>query len=469
MSSKSYSQAEENTDTGDVGCIVPEKAGENGAVAVSEGVCAVERRTRPEIMKQDRGHIADVTESVKTAGAAAVSYAGKNNVIIKIDDDSGCGTYSGQYNYSKIRNEIRTRFVPEIVKVKSLVDERKSGFTEVKKEKRPAETRGHARNILETPERARRESEDGPAGATVLLPVSQIFINPFKSRTVTNRKAIDELIRSVEKHGIIKPIYVRKTGSARYELLTGAKRLYAARMLKLETVPAKVFGDADSMIKFLAESKRGEGGEAELNFFEEAEWYKVIMTDKGFTQLDLSEKIGKSQSAIANKIRLLRLSAVVRKQITEAGLSERHARALLRMTDEKIQKMVLKSIVDNNFTAAQTDKLITAIFKEHGLKIKRRNGKKEAEDKLRAETEIMKAIAGKILRSESKAGCLRSLIEAVKTSAKRASEAGLVLAAGQRNKEEYIELVIRIPKAENGIMKQNKAVRTDETAKKMAA
>ena len=173
----------------------------------------------------------------------------------------------------------------------------------------------------------------------VYIRIENIRPNPYQPRKKFERASLEELCESIKQYGIIQPINVRISGSG-YELVAGERRLRAAEMAGLREIPAIILdvSDNDSAIMALIENLQRE----DLTYFEEAEGYQNLLSEHNLTQEELAEKIGKSQSTIANKIRLLRLSPLIKKILIDNSLTERHARALLKLHDEQLQLKVLK-------------------------------------------------------------------------------------------------------------------------------
>ncbi|KNF07287.1 stage 0 sporulation protein J [Gottschalkia purinilytica] len=194
------------------------------------------------------------------------------------------------------------------------------------------------------------------------IPIKQIKPNPYQPRKTFNRRALEELSQSIKTYGILQPISVRKIGEESYELVAGERRLRASELAELEKVPAVIINvkDIDSAVLALLENLQREN----LNFIEEAEGYHNLIDDHGFTQQELAEKLGKNQSTIANKIRLLRLPNSIKKSIVESGLTERHARAMLKLPDEELQASVLERVIKNELTVKKTEKLINDILED---------------------------------------------------------------------------------------------------------
>ena len=197
--------------------------------------------------------------------------------------------------------------------------------------------------------------------------------NTYQPRKFFNEEALNELSQSIIEHGIIQPITVRRMGD-KFELVAGERRWRAARMAELEFVPCNVIDitDTESAELALLENLQRE----DLNFMEEAEAYYNLINDHKFTQEELAKRMGKKQSTIANKLRLLKLSDKVRILCLENNLTERHARALLSLPNEELQLKVVKKVIANSLNVKKTEELInTELLKLAGEQMKKRKGK----------------------------------------------------------------------------------------------
>jgi len=188
------------------------------------------------------------------------------------------------------------------------------------------------------------------------VPIEKILPNPYQPRSNFDERLIEELAASIKTYGLLQPIIVRKKGEF-YYLIAGERRLRACKHLGYDRIKAIVINvtDIESAILALIENIQRQ----DLDFFEEAQGYKQLSEEFGLTQVEIAKRIGKTQSAIANKIRLLQLPAEIRWIIREHGLSERHARALLRLRSEEDMKNVLSKIIEGGLTVSQTERLIT--------------------------------------------------------------------------------------------------------------
>ncbi|PAB58439.1 nucleoid occlusion protein [Anaeromicrobium sediminis] len=260
---------------------------------------------------------------------------------------------------------------------------------------------------------------DGNA-KVVEIPVNLISPNPYQPRRIFNKAHIEELSESIKCYGVLQPISVRNLGENRYELVAGERRLKATKHAGLETIPAIVrnMTDEDSAVLALIENLQRE----DLNFIEEALGYENLMKDHNFTQHDVAKKVGKSQSTIANKLRILKLPEEVKASLIEHGLTERHGRALLKLHDEKLQLMVLKEIIDKDLTVKKTEDRIKSILEEF---------REEKDDNKR---KIKSAFNFRIYLNT-----LKNAYNAIK-------DTGLKAEYNQKDKGEYIEVTVKIPK-----------------------
>ena len=189
----------------------------------------------------------------------------------------------------------------------------------------------------------------------VNLDVTQIIPNRQQPRTIFNDEKITELAESIKEHGVIQPIVVRKFENG-YELIAGERRFRATKELQLTTIPAIIrdYDDVTTASIAIIENIQRE----DLTSIEEALAYRGLMNLHGTTQAELATQVGKSQSTIANKVRLLNLTSEVQDAILMRQISERHARTLLSVKDEALQVKFLATIIEKNLNVAQTEKLI---------------------------------------------------------------------------------------------------------------
>ncbi|NLM45755.1 MAG: ParB/RepB/Spo0J family partition protein [Firmicutes bacterium] len=202
--------------------------------------------------------------------------------------------------------------------------------------------------------------EEEPHTPAVDVATDEIELNPYQPRKSFDQEKLEELARSVKQHGILQPLIVRPHGR-QYELVAGERRLRAAKMAGLETVPViiKPFSDREMMEIALIENLQRE----DLNPLEEAEAYKRLLEEFQYTQEQLAERVGKSRSAVANTLRLLTLHAAVRKELAAGSLSEGHARALLALPLEK-QPDAARKVIELKLSVRETEKLAGQVQKK---------------------------------------------------------------------------------------------------------
>ncbi|BCS82464.1 ParB/RepB/Spo0J family partition protein [Anaerocellum diazotrophicum] len=188
------------------------------------------------------------------------------------------------------------------------------------------------------------------------VPIEKVLPNPYQPRINFDERLIEELAVSIKTYGLLQPIIVRKKGEF-YYLIAGERRLRACKHLGYSKIKAVVINvtDIESAILALIENIQRQ----DLDFFEEAQGYKQLADEFGLTQVEIAKRVGKTQSAIANKIRLLQLPADIRWMIREHGLSERHARALLKLESQEDMKYILSRIIEGGLTVSQTERLIS--------------------------------------------------------------------------------------------------------------
>ncbi|GAB6934957.1 nucleoid occlusion protein [Calditerricola yamamurae] len=253
------------------------------------------------------------------------------------------------------------------------------------------------------------------------LPVDQIEPNPFQPRTVFDDEKIEELCQTIRTHGVIQPIVVREK-DGRYELIAGERRWRAVKKLGLATIPAIVrqMTDAQAASAALIENLQREG----LTAIEEAAAYQQLIELHGLTQESLAQRLGKGQSTIANKLRLLSLPESVQRALLERKITERHARALLPLKDEALQLKVLKEILDKELNVKQTEQRVAALL---GRTARRPRAKRKAFSR-----------------------DLRLAINTLRQSIDLVLQSGLPIETNEEDGEEYYQFIIRIPKNRPG-------------------
>lgn len=197
-------------------------------------------------------------------------------------------------------------------------------------------------------------------GSIVLISVDSIIPNPNQPRKTFNHAELEGLASSIKHNGIIQPLVIRRSDSDKFELISGERRLRAAKLVGLDTVPCIMMSacDEQSALYAIIENIQRDN----LNFFEEAEAIHKLSTVYSLSQYEIAKKLGKSQSSLSNKTRLLKLSPELRSVITENMLTERHARALLRLDTDVDRLKALLYIIEKKLNVNEADKYIEALL-----------------------------------------------------------------------------------------------------------
>ena len=196
-------------------------------------------------------------------------------------------------------------------------------------------------------------------GRVVFLPARSIRPNPSQPRKVFHPDALAELSESIQRHGILQPLSVRRAGLG-YELIAGERRLRAAQMAGLTEIPCIVMqmDDRESGMAAMIENLQRQ----DLDFIEEAQGIANLMQLYDMNQDQAARMLGKSQSAVANKLRILRHSDAVLTALREGNLTERHARALLRLSKEEDRLSAIAEIIRQGMSVARTEKFIDGLL-----------------------------------------------------------------------------------------------------------
>lgn len=248
--------------------------------------------------------------------------------------------------------------------------------------------------------------------------------NPAQPRKIFNSDDIRELAESIRQYGILQPLTVRRRDGY-FELVAGERRLRAARLVGMEEVPCIFLGIDREQSSFLALVENLQ--RKDLDFIEEAEGLARLILTFGLSQEEAARRIGKSQSAVANKLRILKHPAMVLEAIRAAALTERHARTLLRLPEER-RLEAIEHIVQNAMNVAKTEEYVTDII-EGRLKTQ---GAEETPN-LRQSTYIIKDVRF-FINTVNRAVCLMRA-------------AGVDADVGREESEEDIVLTIKIPKS----------------------
>lgn len=199
--------------------------------------------------------------------------------------------------------------------------------------------------------------------SVVEVAIGMIDANPYQPRKHFEPEALADLASSIAQFGVLQPLLVAPYENGRYMLIAGERRLRASKLANLKTVPVIVSDYSSQQIAEIAliENLQRE----DLHFLEEAEGYEKLMVKFRLTQEAMASRVGKKQSTIANKLRILKLPVAVRKIIKENNLSERHARALLKLYTEEQQLEVLGVVLKQELNVRQTEQYIEGYLEEH--------------------------------------------------------------------------------------------------------
>lgn len=258
------------------------------------------------------------------------------------------------------------------------------------------------------------------------IPIELIKPNPYQPRETFDEESLAELSASIKEHGVLQPVIVRQSGEE-YELVVGERRLRACRMAGFTTIPAIVreLTCGESAELSLIENLQRK----DLTVVEEINGYERLIREFGLTQQELAKRVGKGQSTIANKLRLLRLPAPVLEALGERKITERHARALLKMESEREQVSMVDKICKRGLTVGQTEALIDGRMRElHERQLKR---------KIRGEE------AGSVRAIKD----IRLFLNAIKDVVRQLKATGIRVVTEEMDDEDVLELRIRITKS----------------------
>lgn len=203
------------------------------------------------------------------------------------------------------------------------------------------------------------------------IPVEDIRPNPHQPRKEFNEESLEQLAQSIKKHGLIQPITVRYIGEKRFELISGERRLRAARLAGHEEIPSYIreVDDEDVISYALIENIQRE----DLNPMEIAMGYKRLIEECDYTQAEVAEKMGKNRTTITNMLRLLSLPPFIQAALRDQKLSMGHARALINVEDPDVQKKIFEKAVENDYSVRQIEEAVRKIGKEKGKNSKKKD------------------------------------------------------------------------------------------------
>lgn len=246
--------------------------------------------------------------------------------------------------------------------------------------------------------------------------VDKIISNPYQPRTDFDKESLKDLAESIDNFGIIQPLTIRSQGEE-YELIAGERRLKAAKLAGLDEVPViiKDFDNQETAEIALVENLQRK----DLDFLEEAHAYEQLLDEFDLTQGELAKRIGKSQSTIANKLRILKLDIDIQRKIKNPQVSERHARILLKIKDKKKQNEIVNKIIDEKLTVRKTEKIVKKFLK----------GKKNQKNKVKTAYKN-----------------LRPFTNSLNKTINEMKKAGLEVEVSKNKNEDYIEYNIKLPR-----------------------
>lgn len=249
----------------------------------------------------------------------------------------------------------------------------------------------------------------------VLLNIADIVPNPAQPRRYFDPDELRSLAESIKTNGLLQPVSVRKNCYGKYELIAGERRLKASAIAGLATIPAIVVDSdsKDSAVLALIENLERQ----DLNLFEQAKAIENVINEWGVTQEEAAVRLNMAQSTIANKLRLNRISEEQQQMILESGLTERHARALLKLNSDAQRLEALEVIIKNHYNVSQAERYIDQILK--GTAAPHRVG---------------------IIRD------VRIFINTINKALSTMQNAGIHAEAKRRDEEDFIEYIVRIPK-----------------------
>ncbi|MCH5299751.1 MAG: ParB/RepB/Spo0J family partition protein [Ruminococcus sp.] len=264
-----------------------------------------------------------------------------------------------------------------------------------------------------------------PRGDNKIILVSTIKIRPNKTqpRKIFEESELQALSQSIAENGILQPLSVRRLKSGEYELIAGERRLRASVMAGLTKVPCIEIrcSDKESAVLALLENLQ----RCDLGLFEEARGINRLIRRYGLTQEQAAKKLGKKQSTIANKLRLLKLSFEEQDWIVQANLSERHARALLKIDDSELRKEALSKMISEKLNVSQSEEMITHMLSQNSV-VAKKTGKRML---------VVKDI--------------RIFLNTISKAVDTMRLAGIDAISKKEDSGDYIEYTIKIPKQQS--------------------
>ena len=266
--------------------------------------------------------------------------------------------------------------------------------------------------------------------------VDKIVPNPQQPRRVFEQAALQELAESIANHGVIQPVTLRRVGGL-FELIAGERRLRATQMAGLKAIPAIVVDadDEESAVLALIENIQREN----LSYMEEALGYLKLAQEYHMTQEEIAKLMGKTQSAVANKLRILRLCGETKRILAEYGLTERHARALLRLSEEEQQVQTAKLIAVKGMNVRETEEYIENLLMKQQEVLPERGLTLSGTVKEEVKNRLTRPRIKRFIRD------IRLFTNTVNRAALYMKEAGVPVQVAENKNEGYYEMVIRVP------------------------
>ena len=265
-------------------------------------------------------------------------------------------------------------------------------------------------------------------GQIILIPQEDIYPNPNQPRSRFDFDELEGLAQSIRQNGIIQPIAVRVNASGNYELISGERRLRASRLVGISLIPCIIMeaSDEKSALFALIENMQ----RSDLGFFEEASAIEKLIVDFNMSRDDVCRKLGKEAPTISNKLRLLKLPEDVRLKITQEGLTERHARALLRLPTRAQLDRALSIISDKRLNVAESEKLI---------------------DQMLSADKSSKKPTVKLFKD------VRIFVNTLNHAVDTMRRAGIEADSAKSETDEYIEYIVRIPKTRSCVIRTKRS------------
>lgn len=261
------------------------------------------------------------------------------------------------------------------------------------------------------------------AEKVVHIAIDNIVPNRFQPRTIFDEEKIEELARTIHTHGVIQPIVVRQTASTQYEIIAGERRFRAMKKLQWQEVPAiiRVMNDKETASVALIENLQRE----ELTAIEEAVAYQKLLELHELTQEALAQRLGKGQSTIANKLRLLKLPQAVQDAILQRQITERHARAIITAKEEEMQLVLLEQTITQGWNVRQLEEQVHAMLypDEEDAPVRKKKAKR------------------KVVSRD-----VRIALNTIRQSLSMVSESGINVKTEEQDTEEYYQITVKIPK-----------------------